>query len=714
MSKISQRDASILARRAEAFAAPLAAFAGDHAWTAYRVGWSLYHAVRLDAAMQSDIERAYALFTDASALFEARKDDFRQAKALNGLSLVSGLLGRRSQSNETSRRSLELLEHCRVTAEKDKTDRLTIIMKSLRGLAENSATAEECIRSAHRGREFLELLPIRESDPDQYHRYRALFDRALGSAYGRSRPRTIETLRLSEDHFTKAIAFFERITATQTAKDSAKSKGKTYRELSRTRRALAAMLKPTDSDAAFLILKAALQAAEKAVDLYTQAGDDSHWNQYHLAKALRDMGRTSEALSACMKGVRLLESGRQEYAEEGHRIEWMSEKLVVYDLAIYLAHELGQSDLGFELSQSCKARSFLEKLLGRQAEGKPVLGGPGKTASDLAKQLGDGEALIEYHLGRHGLSIFLLTSKGLTTARIICDRASVEARVEDFLSLMRQVPTENTEFYLSATLRDLAQVLLLPVLGALESICRLYIVPSGLLSYLPFSALPLPTGGLAIEKWELVDLPSAALLPPRAALTPKVSARKLLVLANPTLDLWNAEDEAAEVARTFPEANVVVGEKATKQLLADIKGTTHLHIACHGQYAVGDARGSRLILAADAHDDGVLGVGEIGALPLGGVDLAFLSCCKSAHGRYRAGDEFEGVHRAFLTAGARSVVATLWDIEDAVTRQLVVSFYKHLNEGQPKSSALRRAMLEVLAKHSHPYYWAGFKLIGAA
>jgi len=96
------------------------------------------------------------------------------------------------------------------------------------------------------------------------------------------------------------------------------------------------------------------------------------------------------------------------------------------------------------------------------------------------------------------------------------------------------------------------------------------------------------------------------------------------------------------------------------------------------------------------------------------LDLAFLSCCKTGQGRHKGCDEVESVHRAFLMAGARSVVVTLWDIEDAVTRRLVTAFYRHLAEGKPKAEALRQAQLAVLKMHPHPYHWAAFKLVGSA
>lgn len=714
--RIGPKEQDILARRAEAFSKPLTNIGLDYGWMAYRVAWFLYHSVRKGLAGQSDLEKAYAYFTDACQLFEIRQDAYRLGKALHGLSLPAGMLGRETQSNESSRRALELLEHCQLTSSEEIADCLYVRMKCLRGLADNSTNVEECIASAHKGRALLELLPFRTREADTYHRYQALFDRALGSAYARARPKTVQTLRLSEEYFAKSIAFFDKIQHTEDSNESAVSKGKAYRELSRAQRALASFLKPTDPVVAARILQAALQAAEKAVSLYAPAPAvaDRHWNHYQLSKIFRDMGRTDAALSECMKGLSAIESGRQEYREEGNRIEWMSDKLAVYDLAIYLAYELGHPELSFELSQKCKARTFLEKLKGRGGLNPQNLS-PDRSASELAQSLNPNEALLEYHLGRHALSIFLLTREGgLTMVRPSIERAQVEDMVADFQSLLRQGPASGNDYCLRETLTDLTQVLLLPIMESLKTIRRIYVVPSGLLSYLPFGALPLPTGHRAIERWEFVDLPNAALLPRLSASHPPPDVCKLFVLANPGMDLPYAEEEAIEVAQTFPVSKVYLRQNATKNLLSDLGGATHLHIACHGRYVDGDMLGSRLTLAANVTDDGVLGVGEIGKLPLGGVDLAFLSCCKSAHGRQWAGDEFEGVQRAFLAAGARSVVATLWEINDAVTRHLVVSFYRHLNAGQQKSTALRHAKLEVLAKHPHPYYWAGFKLIGAA
>lgn len=703
------RFAGPLSRRAEAFAAPASPEGKAYARAAYGKGWFLYHESRNGRGGAAAIEAAYSLAREACELFSRLRDGFALAKALELFALLSGILGRRSQSNDSSRRALELLESLDPPGADDKDKRLLIIMKSLRALAENSAVAEECVRYARRGMEALDKLGWERTRPDEHHRYLGLLHRGLGAALGRVRPRTPLTLGDSEQALDAAIASFERVRASPDPVSLTKSRGKAYRELARTRRALAALLGDADPAAAARAREGALQAAGRALELFAAVGGGSHWNHYQRAKALRDVGRLEEALEEALKGVALVESGRADYSEEEHRIEWMAEKLAVYDHAIYLAMRLDKKELAFDLAQGCKARAFLESLGGPAAAGPSAPPVVRKSTAELQGMLEEGEALVEYHLGRHALSIFVLTKAGLAAARVSRDGDRVDGAVRNFMALLRQPRSDINAFYIEEVLRELAELLLAPVMDSLSRACRLFVVPSRGIALLPFSALPVG-GGPALNRWEIVELPSSALL--RRATAPPPPAR-LLVLGDPWRDLPYAADESREISLAFPDAQVFVGEQATKEALAGLERATHLHIACHGYYHDGDARGSLLHLAAYAHDDGVLKVPEIRALPLGRLELAFLSCCRSAHGRQRAGDEFEGVHRAFLSAGARTVVATLWDIEDGVSRHLVAAFYRHLKDGKSKAAALRLAKLDVKAGHPHPYFWAGFKLIGA-
>jgi CHAT domain-containing protein len=134
----------------------------------------------------------------------------------------------------------------------------------------------------------------------------------------------------------------------------------------------------------------------------------------------------------------------------------------------------------------------------------------------------------------------------------------------------------------------------------------------------------------------------------------------------------------------------------------------------------------------DAEDDGILTAEEVATLDLTGMDLAVLSACETGLGEVAGGEGLLGLQRAFQTAGARTVVASLWKVDDVATRDLMERFYDHLwNKNQGKLAALREAQLWMLRDRGRrgltpledeekrlksnrlpPYYWAAFVLSG--
>ncbi len=125
-----------------------------------------------------------------------------------------------------------------------------------------------------------------------------------------------------------------------------------------------------------------------------------------------------------------------------------------------------------------------------------------------------------------------------------------------------------------------------------------------------------------------------------------------------------------------------------------------------------------LSLVGDRSDnDGFLTMSEVFGLDLRRADLVVLSACQTALGQGKepvAGEGMTGLTRAFMYAGARSVLGSLWVVEDASTSLLVQSFFRHLREGRSKAEALNLAKRELRANpaYSNPFYWAPFVLVG--
>ncbi|HVS63919.1 MAG TPA: CHAT domain-containing tetratricopeptide repeat protein [Thermoanaerobaculia bacterium] len=212
--------------------------------------------------------------------------------------------------------------------------------------------------------------------------------------------------------------------------------------------------------------------------------------------------------------------------------------------------------------------------------------------------------------------------------------------------------------------------------------------------------------------------------------------------------LASSRDEVLAIARTWGDrARVFVGEEVTEERVRELPQKVGiLHLAVHGFTDDHDPLASGLVLspppAGTRAGNGILEVWEIFERLRLDADLVTLSACSTALGERFGGEGLLGLTRAFQFAGARSVVASLWAVEDRSTAELMKRFYLELRSGRSKSEALRAAQLALLRGHvhddetavdvnaanpsraigavvparspwSHPFHWAAFQLYGA-
>jgi CHAT domain-containing protein len=113
-------------------------------------------------------------------------------------------------------------------------------------------------------------------------------------------------------------------------------------------------------------------------------------------------------------------------------------------------------------------------------------------------------------------------------------------------------------------------------------------------------------------------------------------------------------------------------------------------------------------------DDGILTALEVAGLDLGGTELAVLSACESGKGEVKNGEGVYGLRRSLVLAGARTLVVSLWKVDDEATKDLMVDFYRRLSSGAGRSDAMRAAQLAMLAnpRRADPFYWGAFTVIG--
>src|SRR5207248_1986499 len=131
-----------------------------------------------------------------------------------------------------------------------------------------------------------------------------------------------------------------------------------------------------------------------------------------------------------------------------------------------------------------------------------------------------------------------------------------------------------------------------------------------------------------------------------------------------------------------------------------------LHLAAHAELNQRHPLFSRILLGATESDGGSLAVHEVYEMNLANTELVVLSACDTQLGAQSRGDDLVGLNRAFIYAGAPSVIASLWDVDDEATAVLMVAFYTHLQAGESKARALQAAQAETRARFPHPYYWS--------
>jgi CHAT domain-containing protein len=295
-----------------------------------------------------------------------------------------------------------------------------------------------------------------------------------------------------------------------------------------------------------------------------------------------------------------------------------------------------------------------------------------------------------------------------------------------------------------ASARQLYDLLLKPAQAPLRGKASLVIVPDDRLWELPFQALLAEGDHYVIENSAVSYAPSLTALremqarrnrrPPGAA-TLSVLAFGNPVIGQTTIErdalalrggkpdpLPEAEEEVYALGRLYGAAHSKVyirAEAREDRVKAEAGRAGILHFATHGTLNNASPMYSYLALArGDKNEDGLLEAWELMRMDLK-AELAVLSACETARGRYGAGEGVIGLTWALFVAGVPSTVVSQWEVESASTRDLMLNFHRQLRAPAAKvkvtkAEALRQAALKVMKNPatSHPFYWAGFVLVG--
>jgi CHAT domain-containing protein len=356
--------------------------------------------------------------------------------------------------------------------------------------------------------------------------------------------------------------------------------------------------------------------------------------------------------------------------------------------------------------------------------------------------LGEDEVLVEYVLDEPKSFCIVITRKSADLLVLPAGSNKLQTVTGSYLSELKSRRSGDP------FAAELYSLLLEPVLNSFKQ-SRLIISADGILHLLPFEALSHGNSFVVDSKvvsytpsatvlWRLRTTQIAESRRPLLAVgaveyklvrsLPKsvergsliaVVVRGLAELSGSRLeDLPASRDEVLAIAQIAgPNTELLLGQKATEsafknQALADYR-VIHLatHAAADPQYP--DRAALVLGIAPNTSDDGLLQVREIMRLPLK-AELVTLSACDTDVGTAEGEAGVVNLEQAFLVAGARAVVASLWNVEDNSTTALMKAFYTHLAQHEDKALALAHAKRDMLEHYGDPspYYWAPFVLVG--
>lgn len=347
----------------------------------------------------------------------------------------------------------------------------------------------------------------------------------------------------------------------------------------------------------------------------------------------------------------------------------------------------------------------------------------GVSHQQIQGMLSENETLIEFFGDQANPFVFAVSNRDITVKQLHTpDLAYYVGKIRNELN---KGPGENG--YRRAA-RWLYSKLIEPV-GPLIEGRDLIIVPHGVLHNLPFAALLDDDGRYFVESHSLRMLPAASILVHLG--NDREVNDHILVVSDPFIEDYDfsrqypkleySYSEGRSISNFFPHARHFTDRAATETVVKTFgRKVSILHISSHAKFYPENPLASRLLLAADGENDGALNVADIYDMNID-ADLVTLSGCETGIGDLENGDDIIGLTRGLIFAGAKSIVTSLWSVDDRASALLMEKFYKAMLT-KPRQHALRAAQLQFIEGMSeeeglhyrHPYFWAPFYLTGTA
>lgn len=478
-----------------------------------------------------------------------------------------------------------------------------------------------------------------------------------------------------------------------------------------------ALLALSDPDRARAEFEAALALAAET------GAAETRWQALAgLARTSAAAGDHSTALTRATEALEIVETVGRSTGQARLAEQLATDQRALFSFAVDLAIAAGRTTEALALSERSRAIELLARLGGRAAS--PVTSA---RIEQLRDERADRATTVVYFAGERRLWRFQF---GADRTEVVDVGPALEL-MADALAVHADLARRRQPD--AIRLNRLGRSLL----AGLDETRPLTIVPDGALFYLPFELLPMTTGGRLVERRPVTYAPSLSIL---AHLRPQAErpARRLAALADPDRAAGARTGTAALLAERFALAplpgarqeavsagrhlggrsSIDLGPDATEARLARRmrEGARVLLVAAHTVLDDQLARGVAIFLSPGSgapDDDGLVEPLELAALPIS-VEIAVLSGCRTAVGARPDGSSLASLSGALLAGGARSVIATLWEVGDRAAASLLDGFFWELGRGRRPTEALQAAKLRLASdpRWAGTTDWSAFVLIG--
>lgn len=437
-----------------------------------------------------------------------------------------------------------------------------------------------------------------------------------------------------------------------------------------------------------------------------------------LARMYLQQGRSDDAVQCLEKSLAIYESYRPGLSEQ-LRARFFNDIEGIFDEMISLRIARGEFEAAFDYQESKRARLLLDQA-------SHALQSKSQTPENWQK--------IQASLGNQALLVFALTDQHQVVWLLSKDEFRMHRLDVSLEALEKGVALFRTQMERRAPLprireqgMKLYQWLFAPLEASLERLTHVTVVADGPLHGLPFAALSHPSKGYLSARMVMSAAPSANMFLQSLALRkPQLPAARVLLIGNPQFEplrfpqlpqLGLGEYQTLEKLYAS-QATGLVNSKATTQAFF-AQAPKHQIIHFNGHAIVnGDAwPRSMLVFAPDGENaEGTLLARDLAEIQLPETQLAILSACSTGYGTPTGAEGIANLARPFLAAGVPAVVASLWDVADAATTELMTRFHQYLIQGLAPDDALAASARQLMQAQdrglNHPAVWSSFVVYG--